>query len=141
MKWMKLIGRIEFKDPNGKSMKVDGTDDSWDQADWLDNVVVYDRAFGKGIKADRARVALPKTVADSIAAGDEYAPIDEAWVPCITNAINDPQTPPHPVVSVQCLPFAEAGLELLKERPPKAEPKIEAVPAEEEEPVKEAASG
>ncbi len=132
MKWLQIRPLIKFVSEAGVPIKIDGQD-GWKYSDWLDNVIKYEAAFGKGIKADRGRVALPKAVRAAEAAGDDWCPIDDAWGICLKNAVTSPVTPPHPVVSVQCLPFAEASVALKDERPAKVEPKLEAVPEEPEE--------
>lgn len=132
MKWLQILPLIPFVNEAGKPIKIDGRD-GWKYSEWFDSVIKYEPAFGSGLKADRARKALPKAIRAAEDAGEQWCPIDDAWGIYLKNAVTTPETPPHPVVSVQCLPFAEASVALKDEQPAKVEPKLEAVPAAEPE--------
>lgn len=131
IKWLPIPPPISFgttgKGDDKKPVEIDGKTE-WDMAEWLDGAVVYDRAFGKGIVADRARKSLPLDVADAIERGENACPITADVGACLAAQVKAPQTPQHPVLSVKCLPFAEACLALLDERP-KAEDAPEEVVA------------
>ena len=132
MKWLQILPLIKFVNEAGVTIKIDGRD-GWKYSEWFDSVIKYEPAFGSGLKADRARKALPKAIRAAEAAGDDWCPIDDAWGVYLKSAVTSPETPPHPVIGVECLPFAEASVALKDERPAKVEPKLEAVPDESEE--------
>ena len=123
MKWLPFPPKVQFTDPKGEPVQVAPGVTEWDYGDWLESGPVYDPAWGKGYKADKAADKFGTTVREALDAGEPGCMIDDDWATNLSRVVNSPQSnAPGPVIRRQCLSFAEASLNLKDKRPEGAKP-------------------
>ena len=110
MKHIKVPAPIQLFDLSANPPKpIPGEEEPWSLHKFLLRAVLPDPAFGKGYKADRARVAIDKATRSFV--GGEVWQIEDEHLDMLKTALETPGGEFPPAVKMQCFPFQLAIME------------------------------